>query len=497
MTRLPGASVSLGVLLASAPAWAGPITLWVEDHVPDEKVREKVDLQTGGTEHIDVRTLLYPPAPETPADQDVFEQLRLAVETGKGRWDEFEVELQIASDVALVLDDLTLVRSDRDRDDLVRGLLFQGTAVARAFSADAFGSDERAAPWRTTHEGTSVPTAWVDAYALSGAVAVRADLSDGTAWQDYKRFSAAIDALPKATLTVPAGVGEVYVDGKRREPGELQLPAGRHWVHVMRDDVVSGRASVRLAPGEVSAFPTALSSADVEATRGAAVSGRKGAVPDSAEAVLDGIIAFYEGGPLYVGANTPKRPSVIAYTPGAALKDTRLLTHVLTGEFGGGIFASNAFLENVDATGHTRQDSLLVAGAATASLGYELGVSYFMMTVGLDGMFTPGNSLPFGERPATTFNSASTFPQPYLGIGAYALRPTKPTPTFNVAATIQYLAPAWLSFGGRLSVGVPVADRTWFRIALGGSYAPDSFDSPNATAQAVTGWLRLGFGAGL
>lgn len=497
MTRLPAASMTVGLLFVSATAWAGPVTVWVEDRVPDEKTREKIDLQTGGTDHVDVRTLLYPPAPETGADQDVFEQLRLAIENGKARWDEFEVELQIANDIALVLDDLSLVRSDRDRDDLVRGLVFQGSAVARAFSPNDFPTAEAAAPWRTAHDTVTIPTAWVDAYALSGALAARGDLSDGTAWQDYQRFAKAIEALPDATLEVPADAGTVYVDGRVVEPGSLTLNPGRHWVHVVRDEVVSGRAAIRLAPGQQAAFPTAVDPGGVEATRSAAVSGRKGSVPDAVDVVLSQVIAYHDGGPLYLAADVPKRPVAIPYTPGAALKDTRLLTHVLTGEFGGGVFVSNAFLENVDAAGRTQQDVLRVAGAATASLGYELGVSYFMFTFGLDGMLTPGNSLPYGERPATTFDSASTYPQPFIGIGAYALRPTKPTPTFNVAATMQYLAPGWLAFGGRMAVGVPIADRTWFRISLGGAYAADSYDSPNATSQAITGWLRLGFGAGL
>jgi hypothetical protein len=129
--------------------------------------------------------------------------------------------------------------------------------------------------------------------------------------------------------------------------------------------------------------------------------------------------------------------------------------------------------------------------------GYELGVSYFMLDVGLDAMITPGNTQRYGSPPASQANALSFFPQPYIGVGAYALRPTKPTPTFQIAVTAQYLAPSSLGLGGRMSVGVPIDERNWFRIALGSSYAIDSYSSPQAVRPTITGWLRIGFGAGI
>lgn len=477
-----------------APAEAAPVTVWLREEAPDERTIQRADLQTGGTTHLWNVDLRYPPSPETAADGERIAQLPVAVENGIARWEEFEIELAIARDLQMVVDDVTLLRADRDRTDLADALLFQGAAVARAFDPREFGTDDRAAAFRYQAGDAVAPRAWVDAFALTGKLADRSKLPDGTAWQDYQRFAPAIEKLAAATLTVDAVPGgEVFVDGAKVETGPLSLRPGRHWIHVVRGGVVHGRTVLDARPSETYAFPRAVTDAEIAATVEKVAAGRATGLPEAVAAALDDLDRFHKGGPMFLGVDDGKRFTVVSYDGKAVLKDTRLVTAVLYAEVGGGVLATPLFDQN------ETPGALYVAAGASGGLGFEVGVSYFAFGGGIDAAFTPTNTIQFaaGSSDTPDANTAvSVFPQPHFEIGAYALRPTKPAPTFVILGGFTWLAPAHLAYGGRLSVGIPLKnEHTWVRLSAGGYYGPTALAGWPDDTPAVSAFLRVGFGA--
>lgn len=481
-----------GVLAAvvSSPAHAGPVTVWLQDAAPDAKTVEKSDLQTGGTLHLWQVDLRFPPMPQTASDVKRVEQLPVAVENGKGRWDEFEIELAIAKDLQMVIDDVTLLRNDRDRSDLVDALVFQGAAIARAFDPATFATDPKAAPFRSGSAESAAPRAWVDAYALSGKLADRSKLPDGTAWQDYQRWAPAIEKLAKGKVTVDEGIGEVWIDGAKVAGGTVDLRAGRHWIHVVRGGVVHGRSVLDVAPGQTYALPRAVSDASLDATREKVAGGKAVGLPEDVGSVLARIAAYNDGGAIFLGVDDGKRFTVVSYDGKAALKDTRLVTVQLYGEIGGGVLVSPIFEENEN------PDEAFVAGAAHAGIGFEVGISYFVFGGGVDAAFTPGNTIQFASDSGDANSAVSMFPQPHFEIGAYALRPTKPAPTLAILGGIAWLAPAHLGYGGRLTVGIPFKNETtWVRLTAGAYYGPTTLWAPDEGQSMIDAFFRVGFGA--
>ncbi|HMV69598.1 MAG TPA: hypothetical protein PKA64_22340, partial [Myxococcota bacterium] len=247
----------LGLVLLGSRAWAGPVTVWLEPELPDVAELERANnlTVTGGTEHVPLRELLYPPTPEVPADGEHIEEIRAALVSAAERWDEFEIELPIATDLGLTLDDVSLVRGREDAEVVARALILQGAAVLRAFEAEDFATDERASSWRVMAGDVAVPRAWVSAYGLmpaTGKDAVgRQDLVDTAAWQDWERLRGAIVALPAATITWDPLAGALWVDGQpvAEADGDVEVRPGVHAVHLVRDGAICGRARLELAPG--------------------------------------------------------------------------------------------------------------------------------------------------------------------------------------------------------------------------------------------------------
>ena len=190
------------------PAMAAPITVWLQDDAPDDKAVDKADLQTGGTTHLWNVDLRYPPAPATDADAQAVGVLDSVVEAGLDRWDGFEVELGIVADIQAAVDGIDLLRGDIEREDLVDALIFQGTALTRYYGVDGLAADADATG-RFEHEGAVLPRPWVDAYAIAGTGPTKGSLLDAVANENYRHVADAIAGLPKATLALPEGVGEV------------------------------------------------------------------------------------------------------------------------------------------------------------------------------------------------------------------------------------------------------------------------------------------------
>jgi hypothetical protein len=488
-------AISLSAL-AAAPAAAAPVTVWFDPELPDPSVLERADNKTGGTAHVSVRTLLYPTTPEVPQDASNLEDLREAIANGLDRWDEFEVELPVAEDLGMTLDAVSLIRDREDLQVVFDALVFQGAAVMRAFEPDEFPEAQKAERWRAPGAPASVPRAWVDATALARGLGrdglARQDFVDNNAWQDFQRVAGVLSALRPGTLTWDAVAGQLVVDGRLADDqdGEIELAAGRHFVHLLRDGVVCARARVDVLPGEVTPLPAAATPAEIALARERVGLSESRGLPDSVNAVLKAMEAM-DGGPVCLAVAEGGRVAMAAYSPKCVLRDKQIFSAVLFGEVGGGVHVTELFEETADGKGPT-------APAASVGGGVELGFSYFVLGLGVDGIITPGRTIE--ARGASSENTASAVhASPWGGVGAYILRPTADTPTLAVLGEVNWNGPAHLGFGGRLAVGIPIdARRNWFRISAGATYGPSTlWNLPEDPVPLITGWLRLGLAARL
>ncbi len=491
--RTIGSAIVLWTALASQ-AIAAPITVWLEDAPPEERLTLRADRRTGGTEHLASPDLAFPPQPLTAADGEAIDALRATLKGAEARWEEFEVELELAREVQVALEAVTVLREDQDRFEVIEALLFQGAAAVRAFEPDTFPVEDAAAGFRAFAGEEVIPKPWMDAYALLATEEIRrTNLIDGTAWIDFLRYSAALEALAPATLEIDPAFGRVWIDGAPvpDDTTSVTLRPGRHWVHVVRDGVVSGRITVRLDPGQAMPMPRQLPADDVEAARGKVVLGSKAGLPDTVVTNLARLEKVH-GDQVFLGTMDAGRMVLVPYSGGAELVDSRLVTVVLSAEIGGGAMLTPIFNE-----GETDIEKL--AGIMHGGAGLELGISYFLIAAGADVAISPAHTISFGNRDETDNIAISVYPQPYGGLGFYALRPTGRKPTLAFLGHVSWNAPSHVAYGGRISVGAPVDSRLrWFRFTLGGSYGPQTlWNLQNDPRPMITGFLRVGMGARL
>ena len=474
----------LAFLVLPSLAWAEPITVWLQNTAPEEKQVTRADKETGGTLHLWALELAFPPEPETAADGAQLEAVAGAVEAGKTRWDQFEVEVPIAKVIDDETNKLTLLRSKRDREDLVRALMFEGASIARATATSTFATDTNIAPYRATFGAASVPRAWLDAFALMSTTPQRGDLFDGTAWNDWQHFASALSGLAAGSITTDADVGDVYLDGELVQPGKHDVRPGRHYVHVVRAGAVAGRAVVDVEPGKAYDMPRRVSAADLAATITAVQAGKRSDLPASVTGALEELIRIHDGA-AYLAVSEGNDLSVLPIDAKLILNNDKLFTALVTADLGGGVAISKGFDQNEDG-------SAQIAPSASGGVGVELGISYFALALGLDGVITPGHTLPFAADKSGNDNSVSSFLHPWLGVGAYALRPTKANPTLAILAGVSYLMPDNLGVGGRIAVGVPIDDgHNWVRVLLGGSYGVAQLR--DGAQPMVDAYLRVGF----
>lgn len=495
----------VAALMGWSEAHAEPVTVWLTDQAPQERFLLRADRQTGGTLHLWSLDVRYPPTPETPADDSSFRAVLSAVAAGKERWEEFEVEPLIADEVRSAVSAVTLLNSERNRGDLVRALLFEGAAVARGFDPRVLEERAGLKALRFEHDGRVIPRAWLDAYALAGRAADRSDMVDGTAWYHYEDIGKWLGRLPKASLEIPDGIGEVFLNGAPVESGIQEVPPGRHYVHTVRAGVVHGRQVVDLAPGEARAFPASVSEEDLGAARERVLAGKRVGMPESLQAAVLALSKHHDG-EAFLAALDGNRMEIVGFAAGAAVKDSRLVTVMLDGGVGGAamiamggdagvpIFSElndSAVVDNPGQTG--------AVPAAMASFGLEVGISHFLVAAGVDLMTSPGRTITWADGESN--QHASVFANPWGGLGAYIVRPTKKTATLAILGTAGWMSPSHALYGGKLIIGVPIDDAgNDFRVSLGGSYGPDTvWQEPLVQARQplATAWLRIGFGARL
>jgi hypothetical protein len=481
-------------LACSTTAVAAPVVIWTTE-LPDAKLLARAEKEAGeGVTHLSAVELVYPLDPERASDMESLQAVQDAVAAGRARWDEFEIELPIAQDIQLTLQDVTLLRDARDVSELIDALLFQGAAVVRAFEPSDFVVNEAAQPFRTSWDDQALPTPWLTAYALSRAIGreiASTDHVDGTARRDFARFTEAFEALEPAQLTVPK-VDEAWVDGVQvpSDVDTLSLVPGWHWMHLVRDGQVAARGRVWAEPGGRVAFPRAVAKAQLDQTEAQVEAGSKTDFPAPVVEALESL-AEQHGGEVFVATAEGRKVHLVAWSEGAQLVDGQLVTVVISGETGGGIVSSSLF-EEVD------NDGTLV-GAAHAGLAVELGVSHFAAGIGLDVAATPGRTILHANVAGNDNLQSSVLPQPWVGVGVHALRPVGNRATLTILGHVAWNGPAHIGYGGRLHLGVPVGkDATWFRISTGVSYAPRTvWRLEEDPVPMLTGFLRIGVAARL
>lgn len=486
----------IGWLSALAnPALAAPVTVWLAAVGPTERQAERSDRDTGLNTHLSWVDLAFPPEPLLPGDSAPMEALRAGVAEGEQRWEDFLVELPVAEALGAAAEAVTVLQSERDREDLIEARLFQGAAAIRGFEPGTFMLDDEAGVYRQEIGDLSVVSAWVDALALVGDDQPRrADFIDGSAWLDFQQFSASIQALPDGaidTTGVPADV-QIWVDGAPVEPADsLSLRPGRHYVHTVRGGVVAARSVVELAPGETVPFPVRVTLEQTEAAAVRVRDDKTTGLGDEVKASLELLRQHYDGA-LFLSALDGRRVSVVAYAGGAVVSDDQMVTVMVAGDVGAGAVISPLFEEAPDG-------GSAAAPAAQIGVSVEVGIYNALIAAGLDSVITPGFTIEHANQSETANTTMSAMPQPFLGVGGYALRPTGRKTTFAGMFTIAWNAPAHVGYGGRLILGVPIDDRrNWLRIVAGGSAAPRTvWKLDGDPIPMYTVFARIGFGAAL
>lgn len=473
--------------LAGNVAHAG-IVVWMNDAI-DPKLTDRADNKTGGTDHTTALDLAFPPQPDGADDEAAWEALRKAISDGKKRWNEFEVELQIAQDLGTAIEGITAVRSEADRERLIEALLFQGAAASIAFEPHDFIENADAEPYRIAKVGGAIVRPWADAIALDPDRAPTAsDVADGASFPQLSSQLEDIKALEPGTLTfTPMGPGdERFVDGRKVEEDTIELAPGLHWVHLMRDGRIAGRRVVRVESGKTVEHERYVTPDEVATARERVLNDTTTGFPESIQKGLTHL-ADLSGGQVFVGAEEDGKMVVLPYAHGAALLKQRRVTLLGVGGVGGGLMISPIFDL---ADGENR-----LAPMVNGDLGFELGLLNAVVLGGVELAMTPGNTITHGKRNSDDNIDTSTYLQPYGGLGVYLLRPTGRKATLLLAGNYQWMHPAHHAVGGRFSLGLPFdqSGAAWLRVTAGGAGFPKSnWDEGDDATQMVKVFLRMG-----
>lgn len=493
-----------GTLAAMATLWAVSATpaeaaeglvVWMEPTVPSEKATSKAANMAGELDHVAHADLAFPPQPVSDADAQRYSALRDAVASSRSKWEEFEVEYGIATDLEAALDAIDITRDVRDVDALIEARALQGAAVHRAFDPQDFQEGERARVFRFTPPGTAhLNRPWVVAVALDPDHKLGQDVAESATFPDLQKLQEELRGLADATLdasALPPGT-ELVVDAVPTDgSAAIALRPGEHYVHVVRNGVVAGRSVLEVLPGDTVTLPMLVSPDELQAARTQVIAGATTGFPEDVKTALDAI-AGRHGGPVFIGAVDDGKVVLLPYARGAQLLKQRIVTVVATGDIGAQVLVSPLFDES--------GGELITAPGAGGSLGVEIGIFNAVLLGGCDLAFTPGHTITYGNKDLTDNVATSAMPQPWGGFGLYALRPIGDAPTLLLAGTYGFNAPAHMAIGARATLGIPIDEGgTWIRITLGGSSASDVREDWKAVYPAETPmhtlFLRVGFGA--
>ena len=133
---------------------------------------------------------------------------------------------------------------------------------------------------------------------------------------------------------------------------------------------------------------------------------------------------------------------------------------------------------------------LLVATLLTTAVGiYNLAIYG-----GSSLILTPSEGMKFANSEGTENNSSSAYFRPFGGLGVYLPRPDARKALFLIGADYGWMSPGSMGVGGRVSVGIPSGDGTWFRIELDAMGGTQMKGFPAEGEPTVSAGVRLGFG---
>jgi len=487
---------AIALLLQATPAYAQTIVVWLEPELPDDRDQRRVEGVLDGETylHYGPEDLAFPPEPWTSADERAYEALRAEIVEGRARFDQFDVELDIARQLDTALTGIDVVRDRRDLEHVIGALLLEGSAVSRAWPPMGFQDAPEAEQFRAAVPGARVVRPWLDAVGVQpDRTFVKGDVADGGPWPEFQELLTRLEGLPPGYLDLAdfPRDGKVYIDGDDVEPGlrQVELRPGTHYVHQVRDGVVIGRQKIAVEAGVTTRAPLEVDGAEVGEARATLIGGSTVGFPEDVKHSLDALGKFHAGSSLYVAALDEGRVVVQPYAGDATRVRKRPVTFVVSGEIGGGVIVTPLF---DPVTGDPT-----TAPAVYGGLGMEIGIYYGALLGGFDLALTPGKTITHGNADETDNVETSILPQAWGGVGAYILRPNESHATLLLAGTYGWYGPAHFGPGGRIALGIPIDDRgTWFRIAVGGAFCGKSaWDEGSDRTPMSLLFLRFGFAA--
>lgn len=478
-------------LFAPHLAYAGGVVIWLEPTAPGEKEVAKVEKKAGTATHLTHVDLAFPPEPVIDADTAKYKTLRDAVALARSKWDDFEVEFQIATDLETALAAIDVIRDERDADMIVEARALQGAAVFRGFDPTDFQEGVRAEPFRVQFVGSSfLNRPWLEALAIDPDHKLGQDVADSATFPDLQKMQDEVALLSDGAVDLaglPTGASLVIDGVPFTGSGTVPLRPGGHYLHVLRNGVVSGRTEITIAPGTTTPIPLLVDAAELDAARTQVIAGNTTGFPDDVKKAIDQIAANYPG-PIFVAANDDGKIDILPYARGAALLKQRPVTVVVAADVGPELVVSKLF-DDSDGKATT-------APAVSAGLSLEVGIYNGVILGGLDGAFTPGQTVTFANGAESKNISTSALPQPWGGVGLYVLRPVGQTPYILLAGTYSWLGPAHMAPGGRVTIGIPLKDDgSWIRITVGGSAGSDvmkAWQADYSGTPMYDGFLRVG-----
>jgi hypothetical protein len=426
-------------------------------------------------------------ADPTAGDQAALDGLQAELDAVRPLIDAFDGELEIMSRLDAGVAEVTLLRSEADRDLVYAALVFQGYAVQRYFQ-DQLATDPAAAPYRTELNGQVVVKAWVDAVALDPAREPDAALlPPGPEQIAFDQVRAQIRLAPKATVVVSGPPGtQVAVDGWPAVDAttRVKVAPGMHWVAVTAGDGVALRSAQVLEAGQELELQVGAQRADFDELQ-ASLSASPEAVRMPA-GVADALAQV--GGPVFIVVPGGRAPLIYQVQDQTAVlqeaeRDTSAPTLIVRGSLGAGwMYDGGWYLGNV-LEGAPSAKSTVNSGLPVFGAQADLRLGPTALGAGVDLAIPLGtwHTLPSGD------SSVRLRTHPYVAFGLPM-----------VQVTAGYLFPWQWAVGARARVPVGPVE-----IGLNGVYGIgrtlDQADNPDggfAAEDAFLMWASVGYAWG-
>lgn len=495
----------MGVGDASAQsAPPAPVVVWLDRDAPDERAVARAEKLVGGTaQHYGAAELAFPPQPWTPKDATLLGEIGKTLREAQREWEGFDVERGLARDLRLAVDGVTVLRDTAERDTVVLGLLWQGAAVNLAFSPEELANHPDAQAFRLALPGATANRPFVEMIALDPARRYgRGEMPEGASYGVIQELTELLADLPSATLNVGPlpPQATLFLNGQPvplEGAQSLSLLPGHYWAHLLVNNVICGRVELDLVPGATVDLPRAVSEGHrAEAERLVEVETLQGLPPSVGSAV--GLLgAQHPGAAVYVAAVAPDgQVVVLPYSGGARVVEKKPLTFAFGAELGGGVISSS-YLYYGDPETLPGPGEVLTVPGGSAALDLELGLYNLALLGGGEVWVAPTAAFVYGtgDPDATPADNLSTQLAAHLrgGVGVYALRPShERKPTLLFGATYGWFSPGFAGPGGRITFGIPIDRRNWFKLTAHGVYAMPLNGYPEDGPLVAAG-LRLGF----